>query len=73
MKKLIVKWAQSFVGEDMLNQVHAVERIAILGFIIFLLLIAYFLPMTIAITEPAEQGRKVVAQRTLLELFLEKK
>ncbi|NQU18387.1 MAG: hypothetical protein HQ564_10030 [Candidatus Saganbacteria bacterium] len=75
MKKFIMKWVERFLNEDMFEQVKTVQRVAILGFILFILAMVYVSTLTIDLSVPDESGtgRKIVAQKSLINLFLGKK
>lgn len=65
---MIKKWLKSFLTEDMFQQVKEVQRIAILGFILFAVVLIFLWQYKIEISY---DGKKVPV--SIIELLIEKR
>ncbi len=68
MKNIIKEWVNKFLTENMFLQVKTIQRIAILGFILFTVVLIYLwqFKIEVIIADKSEQ-------KNVFELFIEKK
>ncbi|MFC1496024.1 hypothetical protein ACFL52_01260 [Candidatus Margulisiibacteriota bacterium] len=73
MKRKLSAWLENFLDEDMELQVKVVQRVAVYGFILFILVGVYLWQYKILITLPYGETRKIYAEKNIFELLIEKR